>query len=59
MREARHTLGYLYTTRELQINYGGAPDLTVYGFADVNWEKDLDPMEPTTGYLFMLNNGPI
>jgi len=59
MREARHTLGYLYTTRELQINYGGAPDINVRGYADANWGGDVDTRKSTTGYVFVVNNGAI
>jgi len=59
MREAQHTLGYLYTTRELQINYGGAPDINVHGYADANWGGDVDTRKSTTGYLFVVNNGAI
>jgi len=59
MQKARHTLGYLYATRELQINYGGAPDINVHGYADANWGGDVDTRKSTTGYLFVVNNGAI
>jgi len=52
-------LGYLYTTRELQINYGGAPDINMHGYADTNWGGDVNTRKSTTRYLFVVNNGAI
>ncbi len=59
LQEARHTLCYLYTTRNLQITYGDAPDINIYGFADANWGGDINTRKSTTGYVFITNNGPI
>jgi hypothetical protein len=34
-------------------------DLTANGFADADWGSDRDDRKSVTGYVFMINNGPV
>ncbi|UYV68375.1 hypothetical protein LAZ67_5004134 [Cordylochernes scorpioides] len=52
--------GYLKTTKNIGICFGGSSCTTsLIGFSDADFAGDLDTRKSTTGYVFMLNNGPI
>ncbi|UYV62645.1 hypothetical protein LAZ67_2001397 [Cordylochernes scorpioides] len=52
--------GYLKATKNIGICFGGSPcTSTLIGFSDADFAGDLDTRKSTTGYVFMLNNGPI
>src|SRR5271170_6776655 len=73
LKAARHVLRYLKATKHFKITYGGAhqfnaegysaklvpKELFEYGFADADYAGDKDDRKSTTGYVFILNNGPI
>ena len=74
MRAARHVLAYLKSTIDYCIVYGGASDIDIYayafafcprdrisvlGFADADHGTDKDDRKSQTGYVFMINNGPV
>ncbi|UYV67002.1 hypothetical protein LAZ67_4003628, partial [Cordylochernes scorpioides] len=52
--------GYLEATKNIGICFGGSSCTTsLIGFSDADFAGDLDTRKSTTGYVFMLNNGPI
>ncbi|UYV74313.1 hypothetical protein LAZ67_11002983 [Cordylochernes scorpioides] len=52
--------GYLKATKNIGICFGGSSCTTsLIGFSDADFGGDLDTRKSTTGYVFMLNNGPI
>ncbi|UYV73992.1 hypothetical protein LAZ67_11001747 [Cordylochernes scorpioides] len=52
--------GYLKATKNIGICFGGSScTSTLIGFSDADFGGDLDTRKSTTGYVFMLNNGPI
>ncbi|UYV66529.1 hypothetical protein LAZ67_4001965 [Cordylochernes scorpioides] len=52
--------GYLKATKNIGICFGGSScTTTLIGFSDADFAGDLDTRKSTTGYVFMLNNGPI
>ncbi|UYV65570.1 hypothetical protein LAZ67_3004741 [Cordylochernes scorpioides] len=52
--------GYLKATKNIGICFGGSSCTTsLIGFSDADFAGDLDTRKSTTGYVFMLNNGPI
>jgi hypothetical protein len=74
MRAARHVLAYLKGTIDYSIIYGDASDIEVHaytrancprdqistlGFADADHGTDKDDRKSQTGYVFMINNGPV
>ena len=59
LNAARHILRYLCGTRTFKITYGKSPDLVLIGYADASHGGDWDDGKSTTGYVFLLNNGPI
>jgi hypothetical protein len=59
LRAAQHVLRYLQGTKDLAITYGNAKDLTPKGFADADWGSDKDDRKSMTGYVFIINNGPV
>lgn len=48
---------YLIKTKDLCIKYQGHEDLI--GYSDSDFAGDLNTRKSTTGYIFMLNGGPI
>ena len=58
MEAAKHILRYLSATKDRGITFGGG-DLTIQGYSDSDWAGDKEERKSTSGYVFMLNNGPI
>jgi hypothetical protein len=58
-RAAQHILRYLQATKDISITYGTSKDLTANRFADADWGSDRDDRKSVTGYVFMINNGPV
>jgi len=58
MHAAKRVLHYLQGTVTLEILYW-PPLLQLQGYSDANWTGDMDMRPSTTGYVVMLNNGPI
>lgn len=52
-------LRYLKSSRERGITYGGQDKLLVEGYSDANWAGDKNSRKSTSGFIFMLNGGPI
>jgi len=57
MRAAKGVLRYLRGTSRLGVIYGGNEALK--GYVDADWAGDIDGRRSTTGFIFMLNGGPI
>jgi hypothetical protein len=45
-------------TTNHSITYGGG-GLEIVGYADADWGSDKDDRKSTTGYVFMINGGPV
>ncbi len=61
MVAAHHVLRYLCGTYELGIRYhrnGLNPD-QLWGWVDTDWVGDIETRRSHTGYVLMLNGGPI
>jgi hypothetical protein len=60
VRAVKRAYRYLQGTRTLSITYtkneGGAQ---ITGYSDADWAGDKDTRKSTSGYLFMMNGGPI
>ena len=58
LQAAKHVLRYLKLTRNYSISYGNGP-LQHSGLSDVNWASDKNERKSFTGYIFLVNNGPV
>jgi len=57
---AQRTLKYAISTKHYSIKYGGInKPLRIEGYADADWGSNLVDRKSTTGYIFMMNGGPI
>ena len=53
-------LRYLKGSRERGITYGGQEELLlVEGYSDSDWAGDKESRKSTSGFIFMLNRGPV
>lgn len=52
-------LRYLKGSRECGITYGGQSELLVEGYSDSDWAGDKESRKSTSGFIFMLNGGPV
>lgn len=54
-------LKYLKGFRERGITYGGTSEeaLKIQGYSDFDWAGDKESRKSTSGYIFMLNVGPV
>lgn len=52
---------YLKATRTIRIAYGGEEggDLIIKGYSDSDWAGDHATRKSTSGFIFMLNDGPV
>lgn len=46
-------------SRQRGITYGGQEKLLVEGYSDSDWAGDLESRKSTSGFIFMLNGGPV
>lgn len=57
---AKTILRYLSGTRTKGITFGGeGGNLDIIGYSDADWAGDKSDRKPTSGSVFMMNNGPI
>jgi hypothetical protein len=60
MAAAKHVLRYLKGTIDLSIAYCyNSSPLEISGYSDANWAGDKNDRKSTTGYLFVIADGPI
>lgn len=53
-------LRYLKATKTTGITYGGeGGDLTIKGYSDSDWAGNHSTRKSTSGFIFMLNGGPV
>ena len=52
-------LRYLKSSRERGITYGGQDQILVEGYSDSDWAGDKESRKSTSGFIFMLNGGPV
>jgi hypothetical protein len=50
---------YISGTLGMGLQFGGAPSLSIVGFADADYAGDLDSRRSTTGFVFMLNGAAV
>ena len=53
---------YLKATKTVGITYGGGEggdNLTIRGYSDSDWAGDHATRKSTSGFIFMLNGGPV
>lgn len=61
MEAVKTILRYLKGSRDRGITYGGLDqeDLLVEGYSDSDWAGDKESRRSTSGFIFMLNGGPV
>jgi hypothetical protein len=60
LNSARCILKYAVSTKNYTIKYGGnTGTIRIDGYADADWGSDLIQRKSTTGYVFMMNGGPV
>lgn len=52
-------LRYMKGSRQRGITYGGQEKLLVEGYSDSDWAGELESRKSTSGFIFMLNGGPV
>lgn len=52
-------LRYLKGSRDRGITFGGGKDLIIEGCSDPDWAGDKESRKSTSGFIFMLNGGPV
>ena len=55
----KNILKYLKRTRDIFLVYGGDKELIVSGYVDASFDTDPDGSKSQSGYIFLLNGGPI
>ena len=58
-REAKRIINFVQGTRTHEIFYKAKSNLDLIGFTDSDWACDNTDRKSTSGYLFMLAEGPI
>ena len=58
-RVAKSILNFVQGTQTHGIFYKAKFDLDLIGFTDSDWVGDKTDRKPTSGYVFMLSEGPI
>lgn len=58
-RAAKRILRYLRGTIDRKLQYNGAIDIELLGYADSDWAGEIDSRRSTTGYVFTLGGAAI
>jgi len=59
LNATRRILNYAQSTKHFSIKFGGRRSLRIDGYADADWGSNLVDRKSTSGYIFMMNGGPI
>lgn len=59
MEAVKTILKYLKGSKLQGITCGGEEDLKIQGYSDSDWAGDKECRKSTSGYIFMLNGGPV
>ena len=51
-------LHYVQGTKHFEIHYAASSPLELVGFSDLDWNGDPNERKSTSGFVFMLSNGP-
>lgn len=57
VQAVKHVIRYLIATKHMGIEYKG--NVEFIGYSDSDYASDIESRKSTTGYLFLMNNGPI
>lgn len=52
-------LRYLTGSQDRDIMFGGEKKLKLVGYLDLDWERDYANWKSISGFIFMLNRGPV
>ena len=52
-------LRYLKGSKDQGITYGGQSKPKLEGYSDSDWAGDKEGRKPTSGFIFILNGGPV
>ena len=58
-KASKRILNFVQGTRTHGIFYKAKYDLDLIGFTDIDWVGDSTDIKSTSGYVFMLSEGPI
>lgn len=58
IKAVKKILRYLKSSKDWDIVYGGGT-LDIKGYSDSDWAKDKESRKSISGYIFMLNGGPV
>jgi hypothetical protein len=58
-KAVKKVIRYLISTKELGIQYSYNGDDELLGYCDADYDGDLDTRRSTTGYIFIMNGGPV
>ena len=58
-KESKSILQYVQGTRNFRVHYASSSPLELVGFSDSDWDGDPIDRKSTSGYVFILSNGPI
>lgn len=56
---AKHVFWYLHHTTSAKIQYNGAGLLGLIGYSDADWGENKNNRRSTTGYVFLMADGPV
>lgn len=59
MEAMKTILRYLKGSRDRGITYGGQDQLLMEGYSDSDWAGDKESRRSKSGFIFMLNGGPV
>ena len=58
-KDAKIILHYVQGTKHFGVHYVASSPLELVGFSDSDWVGDPNDRNSTSGYVFMIKNGPI
>lgn len=60
IKAVKNIFRYLSSSQTRGITFGGeGGDLTIIGYSDSDWAGDVVGRKSTSGFIFMMNNGPV
>lgn len=59
MEAVKTILQYLKGSKDRGITYGGQDKLLIEGYLDSDWAGDTESRRSTSGFIFILNGGPV
>ena len=59
IKAVKHVFRYLRHTSNYKIHYDGAGQSGLIGYSDADWGENRDNRRSTTGYVFLMADGPV